>query len=110
MFFFFRPCKIFKYLNNEKKIDYINRDTEYKRDNTVTQKQKYLEFKFDTMPALLDLIKDNPLYYLETSFDAVANNFIIKYSYDGKKTIKIKELSNFYKFEDELIKIVDSME
>ena len=105
-------CKniIFKYLNNEKQIDYKHRDVEYTTNNTVTQKQKYLEFKADTMPALLDLIKDKSQYYLETSFDAIGNNFIIRYSYDSKKTIQIKELSNFYKFEDELIKIIDSME
>ena len=58
----------------------------------------------------IDLIKDKSQYYLETSFDAIGNNFIIRYSYDSKKTIQIKELSNFYKFEDELIKIIDSME
>ena len=109
-------CKnaVRKYLSKEKEVNFIKKDTEYKASTKLQvrkyeDKKKYLEFKHDTLPILLELISKNPNYYVNTSYDNRKDRFVITYSIIKGKILS-KEFKTFDNFRDGVIDIIQKMD
>jgi hypothetical protein len=74
-------------------IDYLKRDTEYtssapKGREMYDQKNKYIEFKRETLPMIKDLMEDGD--EIDVRYDSVSKKFVLKYNIN-----KIKNKQEF---------------
>jgi hypothetical protein len=109
-------CKeiVKKYLWGEKDIDYIKKDQEYTSNSALGQKKyndknRYLTFKYDTLPAIKSLIENDPTYFIDTKYDVKKNRFIVIYSLTGEKGMKQIEFEDFDKFETGILNIIQEL-
>jgi len=105
-----QECKnnVRKYLSKEKTVDFIKND-EYNLKTPLQRrkyedKKRYLEFKHDSLPAFLDIIKDKPGYTIDTKYNTAKDKFTVTYSAGGKPIYReFKSFDEFIKFMIELV-------